>query len=368
MRGLGAERPIAVLHRPIVVTADGRGVVVALTGPWRRQLGRQIIHYRSTQSNRVLAERPLVGLVDRIERTALEIVPQAERVAHFVHGYFLDSLDRELFDLILRARGAGQHDGAERQLVRHAVHNLTGTVPSVRMGLLPAIAGQIERPASKHRYACGRKEFVFAFPGLQIVGVEHDVGVENLSRRRIDARRPHRHGSAGRDPTKRVVAHVARLPTGIVRLLPYLNGVLEANLFEGLVPLQNSSTNRLAIFVGDGLFDPEDNRLLGGRERFGRVLLFQVPTVDVPHEPVLVHLTGVVFHDRKEIADAVVGQTGLVIGLRQAADRVMDVNRHGPRIGYRLDLDRTVRRVGGGHLQFYVVRKPTDLRPRGPLG
>ncbi len=71
---------------------------------------------------------------------------------------------------------------------------------------------EIDRPAGQQRDAFRRERFVFLLPELQEVGVEDDVGIENLAGRRVHARGAHRKAGARRDPAERVVANVARLP------------------------------------------------------------------------------------------------------------------------------------------------------------
>ena len=126
-------------------------------------------------------------------------------------------------------------------------------------------SSNVERAAGQRRDARRRERFVLLLPELQEVGVEDDVGVENLAGRRIHARRAHRKAGAGRDPAERVVVDVFRIPSGVVGLLANFDRVVEAGLLEGLVPFQNAVANRLAILERNRLLEPEDDRLLRRR-------------------------------------------------------------------------------------------------------
>ena len=167
---------------------------------------------------------------------------------------------------------------------------------------------------------------------------------------------PMREAGAGRDPLERVVANVARIPRGIIRLLANFDRVVEAGFLKGLVPFQNAVANRLAILERNRLIEPEDDRLFRRRHLGLRIGLFQIPALDVTHEPIFVVLLRIVLAHGEEVADAVIRQPRLVRCLRQLADRIVDVDRHAARIGHRIDVARAARRVRGGHLQLDVLR------------
>ena len=129
----------------------------------------------------------LFGVVEVLERehgAAFEIVPQAERVADFVHGHHLQTLRDELFLIGLgygAGRAGGQNGRAERELHRLAVGQGTMVEQVVAVAQLLCwydfkSSGPPVRAAMPMRREC----FVLGFPELQKIGVEDDRGIENL--------------------------------------------------------------------------------------------------------------------------------------------------------------------------------------------
>src|SRR5262245_51600476 len=95
-----------------------------------------------------------------------------------------------------------------------------------------AVALQVQRPARQFGNPLGRERLVLLLPDLDEVGVEDDVGIENLPVDRVYTAGPHGEAGVGGDPAERVVADVLRVPIGVVRLLTDLNGAGEADLLE----------------------------------------------------------------------------------------------------------------------------------------
>ena len=174
-----------------------------------------------------------------------------------------------------------------------------------------------------------RERLELLLPEREEVGVEDDVGVENLPGVRIHAAGPIAKPALRGDPAERVVVDVFRIPVGVVGLLADLDRVDEAGLLEGLVPFQDAVADRLAILERDRLLDPEDDRLLGRRELGRRIGLLQVPAIDVADELVAVALAS-----RSPSRRSGSSRRGRRPGAADSrcvgnlADRVVDVDRH----------------------------------------
>ena len=98
------------------------------------------------------------------------------------------------------------------------------------------------------------------------VRTDADIGVENLAGKGIGARRPHRVPLAGLyHPAHHVVAHIGRVPLGVVRLLLCHNRALKAERLECLIPHQNPLLHRVPVLRWNRVFQPEYNRLFGRR-------------------------------------------------------------------------------------------------------
>ena len=358
----GRYRPVSILDRPHVVGAEFRCVVVALSLPLRHDVHRDIVHHTRTRAARG-GLRHVVDIGERAESASLEVVPQPERVPHFVHRDELESLQDELLLV-----GIGKSPFGTGGECRRRQRSLTGVAVEERAAVaavLPAMT--VGRATSEQCHALRREGLVFGPPEPQKVAVEDDVGVEYLARPRVHPRRPHGKARTGGDPAKRVVVDVFRIPVGHVGLLADFDSRGEAGLLEGIVPHLDAFTDRLPILERHGLLDPEHDGLLGRRHRRRRIGFLEVPAVDEANEPVLVDILRKVLQCRHEVADAIVGEPRPVAVLRQQAERVVHRDRGAAGIGHGVDVPRTARAIGGGHLEFDVVGKALDPRPRGAI-
>ena len=172
----------------------------------------------------------------------------------------------------------------------------------------------------EHRHALRRECLVLRPPGPQEITVEDDVGVEDLAGPGVHPGGAHGEARSGRDPAKRVVVDVLGIPVGGLRLLADLDRGGKAGLLKRVIPRLDAFSDGLPILERHGLLDPEHDRLLGGRDRGRGVSLFEIPSVDVANETILVDLLREVLEGRHEVADAVVGEPGLVAVLRQQAE------------------------------------------------
>src|SRR5437867_12435180 len=119
----------------------------------------------------------------------------------------------------------------------------------------------------------------------QAHGVDADVGVKDLTAARVDLARTDaaEQGPRGRHPADRGMARIERVPVGVVRLDLGLYRILEADLFECLVPFQDAVDDRLAILFGNVAVEPVHDRLLRLGHLRRRILLFQAPAMDIVH-------------------------------------------------------------------------------------
>ena len=143
----------------------------------------------------------------------LEIVAQAERVADLVHDRFLDGLVDQVVGHLVAGLGQaapGNGNGGHAQLVLHLAAALAdalldrpqpgrarivgaapGRIVPAAVTDLPLQEHVIEAPAQVHRldgadrlerYAAAAEDLVLVLPETDHVGIEKDVGVEDLAR------------------------------------------------------------------------------------------------------------------------------------------------------------------------------------------
>ena len=117
-------------------------------------------------------------------------------MADFVHRHFLQALHDQLLEVGIAVFAGRHHRGAEGQLARHAAEQDAVAAQTARLlhvgrHLLQscAIVFEVNGAAGHGGDAFGRERLVFLLPELQEVGVEDDVGIENLAGPRIHARR-----------------------------------------------------------------------------------------------------------------------------------------------------------------------------------
>ena len=151
-----------------------------------------------------------------------------------------------------RLVAGGHGHGAEGQLLGHSAR----TIAERSSGCAANRAGCVRMPSMYFSMlsgefdgspVSGRVDLVRLSPVPDEIGVEEDVGVEDLARRRIHAAGTDGKSGAGGDPAERVVVDVFGVPRGVVGLLPDFDGVDESGLLEGLVPFQDSRPDRGSI-------------------------------------------------------------------------------------------------------------------------
>ena len=123
-------------------------------------------------------------------------------------------------------------------------------------------AGRVESTGQPSD-AFGGEGLELGLPMFDEVGVEDDVGVKDLAGSWVHPARPHGETAARGDPTKSIVINVFGIPVGLLWLLPDLDRRSKASLLKRCVPGLNAFADRLAVAIGNGLFDPENNRFLG---------------------------------------------------------------------------------------------------------
>ena len=120
---------------------------------------------------------------------------------------------------------------------------------------------------------------------LDNVVVYDDRSVDNLARRGIDPRGPHRIGDLCRDEADTRVFQVVRIEFGVVlREIADLHDILEADFFKGLVPAFDAFFGRFAPQGGECVVEVEDDRFHGFYQFAAspscRIRRLDVPTVD----------------------------------------------------------------------------------------
>ena len=383
--GRGLDRLVGVLDRPGVVRADARLPELALRLSFRRQVDRNVVHDGAGQPH-ARGQRSVLKLAERQGVARFEIVPQPERVTDLVHGHRNDeAVDVVVLSLGVEAAAGLQDVPSERRFVgepRGVVavpqrrrrdaragagaegrpgHRRVGAAAEVAQERVDRERSERGRPAGERPQQGGRRGgglragagqgghrrdqlLVLAADAAQHVGAEADVGVEDLTGVRIDARRALREAGVRRhDPAQRRVAHVGRVPVRIVGLLLDDDGVLEADRLERRIPVFDAAADRVAVRPRDGVLQVEDDRLLGLGEQRRRVLLLEMPAGDVSHRRLILAVVGVVVHHGQEVADAVVRQARPVARLRQLRDGIVETDQQAARIGR---VDRRLLDVG----------------------
>ena len=214
-------------------------------------------------------EALVLQLLARDGGRCLEVVLQAQRMPHLVHDGVLDDGLHEGFGL-----GAvrGQVAAGFQQVERKA-HFGRGLGRVLAGGKAP------RRPERRHRpgRALCRGTLLAAQPRVlhhepPRAACEHvahaDVSVQDLARAGVGVRRADGKAHVGaEEPADRRMPAIHAVPGGIVGLLPHDDGVLEAQTFERLVPLQHAGLHGTAVAQRDVLVEPVDDGLPGLRQR-----------------------------------------------------------------------------------------------------
>ena len=157
---------------------------------------------------------------------------------------------------------------------------------------------------------------------------EHDVRIKDLTSDGVRAARPDGGGNIVVQPAHEVEAHILRILVHVRArhfiLLVDLDGAVDTDALEGVVPLEDPFLHIAAIAHGNRVLDVVDDRFLRRRERKLRVALLEIPAVDVARGVGLGAVQAEINVAREEVADAVIRDTRLVApALGQRRDRVV---------------------------------------------
>ena len=180
----------------------------------------------------------------------------------------------------------------------------------------------------------GRDELA-KFPGVKAhkIGTHAYIGIVNLSGKRIGAGRSHGVPHPGlHNPADGIVAHVRRIPIGIIRHLFHDNGIFEPDALERFIPQQHPFAYGIPVFHGNGVFQPENDGFLGRRKFKTRLGFFQLPAINVVPVGGIFHQRGVVLKKGEEMSQPVVGNARFVSGLGQGGQAVVVAMEHTARI------------------------------------
>ena len=116
---------------------------------------------------------------------------------------------------------------------------------------------------------------------------QDDVGIQNLSCKRIDAARSNCRSDIVIQPSNEVIIYVFRILvhvcTGSSVLVVHFDCVRDSNFLEGLVPCKDSVFHPAAISNWRGVLDVEHDGFLRRTDCDFWIGLFKVPAVDEPH-------------------------------------------------------------------------------------
>ena len=219
--------------------------------------------------------------------------------------------------------------------------------------------GQRLGPESFHR-RLGNEQLPGLHPAADEPLVHDDVGIEDLAGEGIDPAGADGEAHAGVGPEHEVVAGVLgvllHVGLGAGVLLVDLDGVEDAHLLKGLVPLEHALPHPAPIAHRRGVLEVEDDGLLGRAQLELGVGLLQLPPVDVPHPGRVRSGLADVAVRRREVAHASVRLSRLVASvLGQRADRVVK----------RANSPALKRQLEG---QLDVLGERLGLGDRGQLG
>src|SRR6266849_2956929 len=202
----------------------------------------------------------------------------------------------------------------------------------------PVMPGSEVRPARLVQPRHGGRRDVFVelpMEEARHARIKADISIVNFTGERIYPGRTLRKsgvGVAGK-PAQRAVSHVCWIPIHVVRLLFDLNGILESDSLESLIPEQYAFADRVAVFHRNCVFQPEHDGLLWARERCRRILLFEMPAVNI--SPARFETRGaraVVLYLREEVADAVIREARTIARLWQFRNAVTKMELHAPHV------------------------------------
>ena len=161
------------------------------------------------------------------------------------------------------------------------------------------------------------QEGILLLPVPDEAGVEDNVAVDHLAGERIGPQARHGIAVVGGDPAERAVVRVFRVEVITPGFFPADgDGILEADLLEGLVPLADPFLDVRPVLDRHGVFDVPDDLFLGRRELGVRGGFLEPPAVDQPDEIGVGVVDAEVFGGAQEVAHAVVGRAGVIADSR----------------------------------------------------
>ena len=145
---------------------------------------------------------------------------------------------------------------------------------------------------------------------------QYDIRIKNLPRQGVYTARANRGSHVVVQPANKVVANIfwilVHVRPGCLVLVIDLDRIGKAYLLKCLVPGQHAFPNPATITNRRGVFDVEDNRVLGRTHLEIRITFFQVPTIDIPNPCVLIGVFSQVTVGCGEIPDPFVSSPRLV--------------------------------------------------------
>ena len=271
-----------------------------------------------------------------VDARRAEVVAQAERVADLVHrrvlevgvdeGLGLGTVGVELAARLEHVGGIAQLLGGELAIGADPAAHQHGPL----LGRGVAAAERVVHAAGREDLRARRADIA------RRQAFDADGGVENLAAARIDVTRADRaEGRRGiRHPADRGAAEIERVEIGVVGLHLDMDGVLEADLLEGLVPLEHAGRDRRAVLERHRAVDPVDDRLDRLGERRVGILLLEPPAVDVALPRRALQVVAEIEATAFEVADARVGLAAMHRLGRQSRQRIVDAEKQAARIGH----------------------------------
>ena len=259
------EPTIAPFDGQQIVRSDVRREVFHVVARLCHVVETRIVHNRGRSATHPVGKRARAQRIGGVGRRSDEVMAQSERVPHFVAGHESGSVADEFF-------------------------------------------GQVEPSRSRVHRACLHRHPV-ADECLYVVPPD-DVGLENLTRARVEGRWSHcvRFFRRGIGQNRR--SNVVALALEAVGQVFHAYHILESGPFKSHVPVENTFFNIGSEVRRHGFVDIDENRLLRFREftaQIGRrVLRFDAPARHVSLRFHALLGVGVLQSRSREIADSLV--------------------------------------------------------------
>src|SRR6185295_17270100 len=123
-------------------------------------------------------------------------------------------------------------------------------------------------------------------------------------------------------PTSRAVTTISWIPIRIIGLYLHLNRVLKSDFFECFIPHEYAVANCVAILHRNRILQPINDRLFWSRQRRGRILFLQVPTIHVALGRGVTVVVAVVLDRVYKVSDASICESRPITCLRSLTDAV----------------------------------------------